>query len=293
MTVEAGGAGEAGSAGGADAAGFEGVEAGVAPVAGPVEAERRGGVAAGTGESLTAGKAFEFAEGSGLFEAAPAVHGGVGGNEAGPYGPEIDGEDEQSSHAEKAKEGRDHEAAGAAEREPEERAQDLAAVEGVDGKDIEDEEDDIGGEDGPEQAVFVGHGVAPMRGSCKGEGRGEDWEQGDIDEGAGGDAPQGGAGALGRVNIGYAAEGPEEDGIGFAADGAAGEGMAEFVQKNDGEEGQIFEDVPEDGGVGAVAGLDFVCSDQEPGPVEIDGDTGNTKDAKRTLAAEHEGSLAE
>src|SRR3954462_12810146 len=72
--VETGGGGEAGGAGGADAAGLEGVEAGVALVAGPEEAEGWGGMAAGAGEALAAGDAFEFAKSLGLFEAAPAVH---------------------------------------------------------------------------------------------------------------------------------------------------------------------------------------------------------------------------
>jgi hypothetical protein len=69
--------------------------------------------------------------------------------------------------------------------------------------------------------------------------------------------------------------------------------MAELVEKYDGEDGQILEDVPEDGTVGAVAALDFESRHEEPGPVEEDGDSGDAEDAKRTLAAEHGGSLME
>ena len=60
-------------------------------------------------------------------------------------------------------------------------------------------------------------------------------EQGDVDEGAGGDAPEGGTGALGWIDVGDAAEGPEEDSIGFASDGAAGEGVTELVEEDDAE----------------------------------------------------------
>jgi hypothetical protein len=291
--VEAGGGGEAGGAGGANAAGFEGVESGVALVARPEEAEGRGGVTAGAGEALAAGDAFEFAERLGLFEAAPAVHGGVGGDETCPDGLGPEGETDEASDTNESEDRGNHEAAGASERIPEKRAKDLAPVERINGKDVEDEEHDVGGENGAEEAIFIGHGVAPLGRLCELKGSPENWEQGDVDEGASGDAPESGAGALGWVDIGYAAEGPEEDGVGFAADGAAGEGMAELVEEDDGEQGEVFEDVPDGRGVVALAGLDFVDGDEEPGPVEEDGDSGDAEDAKRTLAAEHAGSLME
>jgi len=112
--VEAGGVGETGGTLGADAAGFEGVKAGVALVAGPEGPAGRGSVAAGAGEALTAGDAFEFAEGLGLFETAPAVHGGVGGDKTSPQGARPEGEENESGDADEAEDGGDHETAGSA-----------------------------------------------------------------------------------------------------------------------------------------------------------------------------------
>ena len=147
----------------------------------------------------------------------------------------------------------------------------MAAIEGVDGEDVEDEEHDVGGEDGTDEAVLVGHRRPPVRKAGEFESSEEDGSECDVDEGAGGDAPEGGAGALGWIDVGHAAEGPEEDCICFAADGAAGEGMAELVEEDDGEEGEVFEEVPDRRSVVAAPGLNFVYGNEEPGPIEVDG----------------------
>ena len=169
----------------------------------------------------------------------------------------------------------------------------MSAIKGIDGEDVEDEEHDVGGEDGSDQTVLIRHRRAPVCELGEFESSEKYGSEGDVDQRPGGDAPEGGAGTLGWIDVGYAAKGPEEDGVGFAADGTAGEGVSELVEKNDAEEGEVFEDVPDGRSVVAAAGLDFVYGNEEPGPVEVDGDAGNTKDTERTLAAEHAGRLAE
>ena len=108
-----------------------------------------------------------------------------------------------------------------------------------------------------DEVELIGHGVLPAKAVNGTAGEKQGNCQHDIDEGAGNDAPEGGAGALRRADVGYAAEGPEHDGVGSTTDGAAGEGVAELVEEDDGEEGEVFEDVPEDGAVAHVCGPEF------------------------------------
>src|SRR5690242_8140995 len=69
--------------------------------------------------------------------------------------------------------------------------------------------------------------------------------------------------------------------------------MPELVEEDDAEEREVLEDVPDGRGVVTSAGLDLEDGDEEPGPVEVNGDSDNTEDLERTLAAEHAGRLAE
>jgi hypothetical protein len=51
--------------------------------------------------------------------------------------------EKESGHTDEAEDGCDHQAAGASEDEPEQRAEDLATVEGVNRHDVEDEKADV------------------------------------------------------------------------------------------------------------------------------------------------------
>ena len=86
----------------ADPAGLEGVELGGTFVATPDGADRRRGPATGTREPLAPRNFFELAQGPGGFEAAPAVHAGISGDEAGPYGAGENGENDEPGYSEEA-----------------------------------------------------------------------------------------------------------------------------------------------------------------------------------------------
>ena len=76
-------------------------------------------------------------------------------------------------------------------------------------------------------------------------------------------------GRCGGIYVGHTAERPEHDAVGGSADLAAGQGVAELMQKHDEKEREVLKDVPKDRGVTALAALNLIDSDQEPGPVEI------------------------
>jgi hypothetical protein len=93
-------------------------------------------------------------------------------------------------------------------------------------------------------------------------------------------APDGGdelgPGAMGRADKGQAAEGPHEDVGGLAADGAAGESMAELVQEHAAEEKDQPARSPEH-----VAAVEQLKGDQdEKSDVDADADAGDRADGK-------------
>ena len=210
----------------------------------------------------------ELQESASLVEAVPALYSSEGGEEEEPEAAEPGGEADDGGGADEADDGGDHEASCLADDEPEERAEDLAAVEGVDGEEVEDEEEGIDEEDGIEEVLEVSGGGRDVFGQDIGDG-----DEDDVDERAGDDAPEGGAGALRGIDEGDAAEGPEEDAVGDAADGSAGEGVPELVEEDDEEEREVLGEGPGGVLVHVFALLELVVSDEEPGPVEGDVDT--------------------
>ena len=123
----------------ADAAGLEGVELGIAFVATPDWTDGRCGPAAGAGETLAPRNSLEIAQCARCFEAAPAVHSGVGSNQAGPYGLSPQSQSDEPGNSKETEGRRDQETARAAQRKPEEGAEDLATIEGIDGKNIKNQ----------------------------------------------------------------------------------------------------------------------------------------------------------
>src|SRR5665213_1610551 len=71
------------------------------------------------------------------------------------------------------------------------------------------------------------------------------------------------------------------------ADRPAGELMAEFVRQHDGEKRQDFQRVPAVVGIG-VQPAGKIEERKKPRPVEIDGDSGQTKQADGTFACGHQ-----
>ena len=219
-----------------------------------------------------------------LLKSAPAAEQQINRDEAEPVITVLGGEGDEAEDAHDSKHRGHHQAARFAQHEPQQGAQDLAAVEGIDGQDVEYEQTDIDLQESPQDVVSIRVGVGPaqrIRGIDKAD---EDRRQGHVDQRARGNAPQRGAGALGRVNIGHAAEGPQQDVVRGAAHLAAGHGMAKLMREHDGEERQVFQDIPEDGAVSAARALDFVDSDKKPGPMQGDFYAGQPEETDRILS---------
>ena len=92
-------------------------------------------------------------------------------------------------------------------------------------------------------------------------------EKHDVDQGTRGDAPERGAWAGQRINLGDAycrcAEAPAASSRNLAA----GQGMAEFVNQYDQKQAQILGDIPCDRGIPLPSTLDLIDGDQKPRPM--------------------------
>src|SRR6185312_6280951 len=283
--IEAAAAGEGGAAGGAGARGGKEIERLAAGGAVPEGAGGRGDAAGGTEEAGLAGQFGELAQGAGVAQAAPTTQKDKGINHSQPQiaGQERRQAEQAGPHDPNGGGGK--QAASAAEGEPEQGAEDLAAIERVDGEEVEDEQAQVDVEQGMDEGERVGMGEHPERGGAGVPGEPQEGGEGDVDQGAGGKAPEGGAGARGRVHEGDAAQGPENDVVGVAADLAAGEGVSELVQGDDEEEGEVLGDVPAERGVGAGTALDLDQGDEKPGPVQGKVNTGDPRQVDRPARA--------
>ena len=72
-----------------------------------------------------------------MLQSAPAVHQHEDGDRPEPDVLLPESEGNEASYANEAEDRRDHQAAGAAQDKPEERTEDLAAIQRVDGKNVE------------------------------------------------------------------------------------------------------------------------------------------------------------
>jgi hypothetical protein len=145
--VEAGGFVETSSALRTHATLLKRIELGCALVTTPERAHGRWVAATRTGESRAPRNLFQFSQSAGSFESVPAIHPGIGGDQAQPDGLLVQRQKDKAGDPYKSENRCDEQAARAPEWEPEQRTEDLSAIEGVDGQDIEDEEIKIDGED--------------------------------------------------------------------------------------------------------------------------------------------------
>lgn len=259
-------------------------------LAGPEIADGRGGMALRARAILAAGGVVEAEKQFGLFKTLDTVEEDENTNHAVPDGDlrrdskEPDRKEGQTAYANKAQNGSGHQAAGAAEKKPQDGAEDLSAIEGINGEQIKNEEDEV---DVPDGAEVIGNVAAPV-GIGKPPQEGQNGNQEDVYQGTGGDAPEHGAGALRRSNIGHAAEGPENDLIRLSSDGTAGEGVPKLVDGDNEKQGEILKDVPGDGGIGAFAGFNFIERDHEPGPMEVNVDSKEFKEVNGAFPGWHD-----
>jgi hypothetical protein len=267
----------------ASAGGMEGVEA-TAAGTGP---ERRLGrmlMAEGAGGGEVARAGFHLVEGVAATETLVGLNGHKDADDGEPnvLGQKQGSEAEKDS-ADDANDGGDKEGKAAAGNEPEERPKDLTAIEGVKGEHIEDEEDNV---DGGKREEEIRGGGARRSDSYeipgRNDGQGEKYH---VDEGTCGNGPEHGAGALRGLDVGDAPQRPEEDLVGLAADGFAGESVAELMDENDEEETQVEADVEADGMLEVSEDAPVVASEkdlqsgnEEPAPVDEDVDAKETEE---------------
>ena len=147
----------------ADSAGLEGVELRIALVATPDWTNRGIGPATGAGETLAARDFLEVAQSARGFEAAPAVHSGVGGDQARPYGLSLECKQQQRRDSKESEKRGNQQAARSAQRKPEQGAQDLSAIEWVNGQDVEDEQNEIPAEQCRYQLLHIWHRGLPLQ----------------------------------------------------------------------------------------------------------------------------------
>lgn len=126
---------------------------------------------------------------------------------------------------------------GVTELEPQQGLQDLPAVQRVNRQHIEEEQEDVYrlkdvGEDMGVPARVLGQAVT--------ETEPEDRNQGQIHQGAGGDAPQVRAGPWRGFYVSNPPKWPEQDIVRCPADLTGGERVAKFVQQDDGKKGNIL-----------------------------------------------------
>ena len=113
------------------------------------------------------------------------------------------------------------------------RPQNLPTIERIDRQQVEEQKKDVHREDHEQEAIQVGRTPSGRGSLLKEVQDAERYDQRDVHERAGGDAPQDGAGSLWWSDVGDATERPEHDFVRSSANLTAGERVAEFVQQND------------------------------------------------------------
>ena len=107
--------------------------------ASPINSSRRRGLTSRTRVALTPTELCDLEQGARVLKPGPAIHQDKNCQGREPPGSENECESYESQHANKAQNCRDHEAASSPQNKPEERSQNLTAVERVNRKEIENE----------------------------------------------------------------------------------------------------------------------------------------------------------
>ena len=189
-------------------------------------------------------------------------------------------EGDQSTHADKADDGGDLQAARATEHKPEERLEDLAAVQRINWQQVENEQTEIDIADHADEFIGVWKRRIPTSRSSGEPDPEENRKKNHVDERAGGDAPKGCARAWRWFDVGYTAEWPEDDLVGLTTYLTTGEGVPHFVEEDDAEESDIFQSIPRDSGIAVLPLVDLDQGDDKPGPVQKDFDTRDLEKAE-------------
>src|SRR5580658_2542255 len=108
------------------------------------------GLAVGAGEAFAARQLLLADEDARHLPAAPAVHQHVSRDGEEPDRLLENGKTDECGGTDEADDGGDLKAPTAPQRKPEQRAQNLPAIEGIDGQDVESEQDYVDQQDGTE-----------------------------------------------------------------------------------------------------------------------------------------------
>ena len=120
----------------------------------------------------------------------------------------------QASDADEAEDRHDGQAPGASEQEPQQRAQDLAAVQGVDRQKVEDQQPEVDGHDRAQQAQHIRRRIKDPRESYQRAEQKQHGDQDHVHERSGRDTPEGRSRPLRRLYVSDTAQRPQHDTVG-------------------------------------------------------------------------------
>lgn len=196
----------------------------------------------------------------------------------------------RAGDADETDDGRDLQAARAAEFEPEEGAEELPAVERVNRQHVEDEQHDIDDENLREKIRELWPRLRPPLCARQPKHAPEHGEEDHIYQRPGRDGP--GFRPWARRDFGKsdAAEGPEDDLARLAADLARGQRVAELVHEHDDEQRDVFSDVPGERRVGGAAQANEIPGGEKPRPMEVNVDASEAEEPERArMSRRHRG----
>jgi hypothetical protein len=122
----------------------------------PVFPDRRCGLAARAGKSFVARQLCETRQGLRVSQPAPAIQKHEGSQRPKPDRTHPDSEHDEPGHAQEADAGGYHQAAGASEHKPKQRAKNLAAVQRVDWQHVEYQETQVDEFGRLQQSINIG-----------------------------------------------------------------------------------------------------------------------------------------
>ena len=224
-------------------------------------------------QSLRGGELGDARQRPGLFQAAPAIHQDERRHDAQPDGSRQDRQQNQSGHANKTDDAGNQQTVRAAKKKPQQRAQNLSAIERINRHHVENEQTMLINQTLCKNAYASG--CASYQPRCELiNTKTETPEPTPHSPAARPQCSKLRAGALRRGHIRHAAQRPQHDVMGLPAHRTAGQLMAEFMRQHDEEQRKIFRHIPDQRRIFVRAKLDGINRHEKPGPVDIDTDAG-------------------
>ena len=176
-------------------------------MAAPKVSERGRCFANGTGIFQTARHFLQLRQCACLLPASPTSHQDKNGHDADPDGFEIERQNQQSHRAEEPNRCGNHQASRAPENEPQERAQNLPAIERKNRQEIEEQQSCIDVNQRPKKSLPIRPSFTPPHPLSEHRPRQRERKQDDIDQRPGGNGPKRGARSRRRRDEGHTTHG--------------------------------------------------------------------------------------